>query len=240
MIPIQAGEFLMGSQDDEADRDAERPQHPVRLQQFHLSKTPITQAQWRAVAALPPSQGQNWERNLSPNPSEFGDQHNSDKRPVENISWYDAIEFCKRLRRLTGKSYSLPSEAQWEYACRAGTTTAYSFGHEFAQSHANIRTKETTPVRLFPANIWGLHDMHGNVWEWCADHWHDNYTDAPENGIPWIDPYADDELNRLVRGGSWKDDTTSRCRSAIRDYWRADYIAANVGFRICFSPGFTT
>ena len=233
MIPIQAGEFLMGSQVDEADRDSERPKHPVRLQQFHLSKTPITQAQWRAVAALPPAQGQNWERNLSPDPSEFGDQQNSDKRPVEKVSWYDAIEFCKRLRRLTGKNYSLPSEAQWEYACRAGTTTAYSFGHEFAQSHANIRTKETTPVGVFPANTWGLHDMHGNVWEWCADHWHDNYTDAPNNGKPWIVPYAYDEFNRLVRGGSWKDDTTSMCRSAIRDYWRADYIAGNVGFRIC-------
>lgn len=179
MIEIPAGEFLIGS--DVSDPDShpdERPQHLVRLQGFSMSQGPITQAQWRAVAMLPPV-----DRKLDPDPAYF----KGDNLPVERVSWHDAIEFCARLSIKTRKPITLPSEAQWEYACRAGTTTAYAFGDTLTNQMANFEGNTTTPVGTYPANPWGLHDMHGNVWEWCLDSYHDSYEGAPTDGRAWVE-----------------------------------------------------
>jgi formylglycine-generating enzyme required for sulfatase activity len=178
MIDIPAGEFLMGS--DESDPYAnsdEMPQHTVHLQEFSISQAPITQAQWRAVAMLPPV-----DRTIDPDPS----YHTGDDLPVECVSWHDAMEFCARLSVATGKAVTLPSEAQWEYACRAGTTTAYAFGDTLTEDMANVAGDATTPVCSYPANAWGLHDMHGNVWEWCLDDYHASYEGAPTDGSAFV------------------------------------------------------
>jgi formylglycine-generating enzyme required for sulfatase activity len=238
MVPIPAGAFLMGSPELEPGRlDCEGPQHRVRLPAFSLAQTPITQAQWREVARWQPAAGDPpWERELNPDPSFFQrGRPQDDRRPVERVSWFDAQEFCRRLSRRTGRTYALPSEAQWEYACRAGTTTPYSFGSVLSQSQANVSSSETTEVGLFPANAWGLRDMHGNVWEWCADHWHDNYVGGPEDGRPWLNPNAGIYNPRLLRGGSWFDDPRD-CRSAYRGGSRPDDRDFNVGFRVCCLP----
>jgi formylglycine-generating enzyme required for sulfatase activity len=162
------------------------------------------------------------------------------------------MAFCQRLRLRTGKNYTLPSEAQWEYACRAGTTTPFHFGDTISTKIANYDGNElygdgkigecrqqTTDVNSFPANPWGLHDMHGNVWEWCADHWHDNYNGAPEDGRAWINEEAKEKKNssnaRLLRGGSW-DDFPRSCRSAFRYGLHPGIRDADVGFRVCCLP----
>ncbi|TVP63904.1 MAG: formylglycine-generating enzyme family protein, partial [Leptolyngbya sp. LCM1.Bin17] len=192
LMLIPAGEFMMGTPEDEPD--SERPQHRVELQQFLMGRYPVTQVQWRVVASYDRE-----EIDLKPEPSEF----QGDDLPVERVSWYEAREFCKRLSTRTGKNYHLPSEAQWEYACRAGTTTAYHFGDQLTEEVANYERKvgQTTPVGRYPANYWGLCDMHGNVWEWCQDHWHGNYEGAPTDGSAWIE--GDDSKLRILRGGSW-------------------------------------
>ncbi|MEL6382608.1 MAG: formylglycine-generating enzyme family protein [Cyanobacteria bacterium J06626_18] len=129
------------------------------------------------------------------------------------MSWYEAIEFCNRLSKYTGREYRLPSEAEWEYACRAGTATPYYFGMTISENQANYdgRYKSTTEVGRFPPNAFGLHDMHGNVFEWCLDDWHDNYQGAPTDGSAWL---ADGE-RKVIRGGSWLYDPWT-CRSAYR------------------------
>jgi formylglycine-generating enzyme required for sulfatase activity len=192
MVSIPAGSFLMGSPEGEVGRsEIEGPQHEVTLAAFWMAQTPITQDQWREVAG--------WEkvkRDLDPDPSNFKGAN----RPVERVSWLDAIEFCNRLSQRTGKNYTLPSEAQWEYACRAGTTTPFHFGptisteaanydgnYTYGQGERGIYREQTTDVASFPANPWGLHDMHGNVWEWCLDKWRDSYEGAPADGSAWED-----------------------------------------------------
>jgi formylglycine-generating enzyme required for sulfatase activity len=189
---IPSGSFLMGSPEHEPDRSsAEGPQHQVTLGSFFMAQTPITQAQWREVAGWP-----RVERDLDPEPSHF----EGDNRPVEQVSWHDAMEFCHRLSQRTGWKYTLPSEAQWEYACRAGTTTPFHFGdtistelanydgdYSYGQGPKGIYRQQTTDVASFPANAWGLHDMHGNVWEWCLDEWHDSYQGAPVDGSAWME-----------------------------------------------------
>jgi formylglycine-generating enzyme required for sulfatase activity len=176
---IPAGSFLMGSPENESSRSrVEGPQHEVTLGSFFMAKTPITQAQWREVAGW-----QKQERDLDPDPSYFKGAN----RPVEMVSWFDALEFCRRLSQRTGQCYGLPSEAQWEYACRAGTTTQFHFGATLTPELANYDAKQTTDVGRFPANAWGLHDMHGNVWEWCLDEWHKNYDGAPSDGGAWTE-----------------------------------------------------
>jgi formylglycine-generating enzyme required for sulfatase activity len=170
------------------------------------------------------------------------------QRPVVNVSWNDAMAFCERLRLRTGKNYTLPSEAQWEYACRAGTTTPFHFGKTISSELANYNGKatygdglkgeyreQTTDVGMFPANAWGLHDMHGNVWEWCADHWHSNYEGAPDDGRPRFNENVNEETSRLLRGGSW-DNHPRFCRSASRGLLPPDNRGSNLGFRVCCLP----
>lgn len=244
MMQIPSGQFTMGSSITEPDRfDDEGPQHPVSIQSFFMGKYPVTQAQWRYVSALP-----SVRRSLQAAPSRFY----GDKNPVEQVSWYDAKEFCVRLSMHTGRQYYLPSEAQWEYACRAKTTTPFHFGETIATDLANYRgtddsayeqsgaygdgpkgkyREKTMPVGSFVmTNAFGLCDMHGNVWEWCADHWHDTYEDAPADGRAWLTDRED--ANYVVRGGSWLD-FPRNCRSASRDNFNPDAGYNSFGFRVC-------
>ncbi len=151
------------------------------------------------------------------------------------MSWDEAIEFCDRLSAKMGTHYTLPSEAQWEYACRAGTTTPFYFGQTLTDELANYSFKigSTTPVGQFPANAFGLYDMHGNVWEWCADHWHRNYDGAPIDGSAWTE--NGNAKRRMLRGGSWGNDPMN-CRSAYRN-WDNRYMHDDVvGFRLLLAP----
>jgi formylglycine-generating enzyme required for sulfatase activity/CheY-like chemotaxis protein len=263
MVRIPAGSFQMGSAEQEPGRVAnEGPVHTVTLAEFLIGQTPITQAQWRAVASWEPQKGERWGRELNPKPAKFqGDEArllagemNTDERPVERVSWEDAIEFCSRLSQRTKRNYTLPSEAQWEYACRAGTASPYAFGSAITAELANLRLgaglvddplsadgQQTTSVRLHPANAWGLHAMHGNVGEWCRDHWHDSYHGAPNDETPWIDDWIDAKApltrDRVVRGGAWSD-LPSNARSACR--YRLPPQApesASVGLRVVCLPG---
>jgi len=251
LIAIPAGEFVMGSPlfDEPERQDNEGPQHRVQLEGFLMGQTPITQAQWRLVARLVPPLGQRWERELPLNPSKFSGQPYSDQRPVEKVIWQQAIEFCRRLSALTGDAYTLPSEAQWEYACRAGSTTPFAFGETISPELANYDAnytyangpkgeyrQQTTPAGSFPANAWGLQDMHGNVLEWCLDHWHGSYEGAPIDGSAWLNKSADaSDMSRLLRGGSWFD-FPRLCRSAYRFHLRPDYADDYVGFRVVCLP----
>jgi len=246
MVLLEGGSFLLGAPRGEGI-DRERPQHRVTLPSFWMGKYPITQAQWQAVAAMPKV-----ERELDPDPSNF----KGDNRPVEQVSWYEAVEFCQRLSQHTNKEYSLPSEAAWEYACRAATTTPFHFGETITTALANycgqdreINGKtysgshgsgpkgefreQTTNVGSFPANAFGLCDMHGNVWEWCLDHRHTNYASAPTDGSAWLS--ADENSRRVLRGGSWYN-SPRNCRSAYRNLNPEDRFNL-VGFRVsCAAP----
>jgi formylglycine-generating enzyme required for sulfatase activity len=159
----------------------------------------------------------------------------------------EAMEFCQRLSERSGKAYTLPSEAQWEYACRAGTTTPFAFGETLTADLANydgnftygtspegIYRKQTSDVGSFPANAWGLQDMHGNVFEWCLDTWHESYNGAPTDGTPWRS--AEGQGSRvLLRGGSWFN-LPGRCRSAYRNHYAPGYADDSVGFRVVCLP----
>ncbi|MGD1904280.1 MAG: formylglycine-generating enzyme family protein [Geitlerinemataceae cyanobacterium] len=254
--PIPAGRFRMGSPEDELENyEDEQPQHEVRLEKFFLGKYPVTQAQWRTVAGYPQI-----EAELDPDPANF----KGDNRPVEQVNWDAAREFCQRLSARTRKDYRLPSEAQWEYACRAGTTTPFHFGETLSDVLANYRAQdweyegktypgvygrgaygkfreETTTVGDFPGNRWGLHDMHGNVWEWCADDWHESYDGAPTDGSAWLyensTEIAEESSteNKVLRGGSWVGNPRV-CRSAVRDDFSRAYRYFNLGFRVCCVP----
>lgn len=234
MVSIPGGTFLMGSPETEEERrESASPQHKVNLSSFYMGKYPVTQVQWQAIAALPQV-----NQSLVPDPSDL----KGTNLPVEHVSWYDAVEFCARLSRQTGREYRLPREAEWEYACRAGTTTPFYFGETITPDLANYRgnytygagskgifREQTTDVGSFPPNPFGLYDMHGNVWEWCADCWHDSYQGAPSDGSAW------DENNnqyRLMRGGSWYVIPAS-CRCAYRSiYDPGDRRGNGIGFRV--------
>ncbi|MFM7352636.1 MAG: SUMF1/EgtB/PvdO family nonheme iron enzyme, partial [Microcystis aeruginosa] len=236
MVAIPGGTFTMGTKDEEIERlvkkfnregfRRERPQHEVTVPPFFMGKYPITQTQWKAITYRKGVNDLKVKQDLNLNPARFKDRFDSDLRPVEQVNWYDAIEFCARLSKLTGREYRLPSEAEWEYACRAGTTTPFYFGETITGELANYNAsntyadepkgqyrEETTAVGQFPPNAFGLYDMHGNVWEWCADTWHDNYDGAPTDGSVWIE---NGKNNRSpLRGGSWGYDP-NLCRSAFR------------------------
>jgi formylglycine-generating enzyme required for sulfatase activity len=311
MVIIPGGTFMMGTPEEEEEgNDRERPQHEVTLQPFFMSRHPITQAQWRAVATATitsidealrfadtvlrfvradglrhverlvlkgtwnqqtyrdmaseagyteiylrrkvgttlwsslskalgkhinkenfRSEVEHWanQHSLKSNPSNF----EGDTLPVEQVSWEDAQEFCRRLSVKTGKDYRLPSEAEWEYACRAGTTTAYHFGATLPSELANhsFEVSQTSEVGRYPANYWGLYDMHGNVWEWCQDRWHETYEGAPTDGSAWEAHDDEAEEKRVLRGGSWFF-YPEGCRSAVRVGVAPDGTDFGVGFRV--------
>ncbi|MDZ8068262.1 MAG: SUMF1/EgtB/PvdO family nonheme iron enzyme [Nostoc sp. DedQUE08] len=225
MLWIPGGTFMMGSPGGEAQRDEdESPQHQVKVPGFFMGKYEITQAQYQAI--------------IGSNPSNF----KGEKRPVETVSWDDAVKFCKKLSQKTGKTYRLPSEAEWEYACRAGTKTPFYFGETITTDLVNYNgdypygsapkgkfRNETTNVGIFPPNSFGLYDMHGNILEWCQDVYNDNYQDAPKDGTAWLT--GKDNNIMPLRGGSWLN-RAGGCRSADRcGHARAD-LNNDVGFRV--------
>ncbi|QLE58405.1 SUMF1/EgtB/PvdO family nonheme iron enzyme [Nostoc sp. TCL26-01] len=224
MVQIPGGTFTMGSSAEEVGRRAdESSQHQVTVPGFFMGKYEVTQAQYQAI--------------MGANPSNF----KGEKRPVEQVSWNDAVEFCNKLSQKTGRKYRLPSEAEWEYACRAGTTTPFYFGETITTDLVNYDgnytyssapkgkyRQQTTPVDAFPPNAFGLHDMHGNVWEWCQDHWHDYYNGAPINDSAWLE---NDNSIRLLHGGSWNFSPVV-CRSANRLRSSAVNRYSGFGFRV--------
>ena len=230
MIAIPGGTFLMGSPENEAGRrDTESPQHQVSVPSFFIGKYLLTQAQYQAV--------------MGNNPARF----KGNNRPVEKVSWDDAVAFCQKLTQKTGKNYKLPSEAQWEYACRAGTTTPFYFGktitpdlvnydgnYAYAAAPKGKYRKQTTDVGTFPPNPFGLYDMHGNVWEWCEDDWQKNYINAPLNGSASISQ----STNNVLRGGSWNINP-EHCRSASRYYNDAGFDFNAFGFRVVCGAAWT-
>ena len=240
MVAIPGGKFLMGSPEGEG-YDDEKPQHQVIIQPFYMGKYPITQAQWREIASR---NDLKVKQDLDISPAYFKDLQDRDRRPVEEINWHDAIEFCKRLSRLTEREYRLPSEAEREYACRAGTTTPFYFGETITGELANYDAeethagetqgqyrKQTTPVGQFLPNSFGLYDMHGNVWEWCADTWHENYEGAPNDGNAWT---TGNSKNHVIRGGSWGSDPRNY-RSAARGHLGVG-LGYDQGFRVVCVP----
>ncbi|MBD2243317.1 SUMF1/EgtB/PvdO family nonheme iron enzyme [Nostoc sp. FACHB-888] len=234
MVEIPAGSFKMGSPPSENGRTKdEDPQHAVNVPAFLMGKFEVTQEQYQQI--------------MGSNPSYF----KGAKRPVEKVSWNDAVEFCKKLSQKAGRKYRLPSEAEWEYACRAGTTTPFHFGETITTELANYNgdytyasapkgksRRETTEVGTFPPNAFGLYDMHGNVWEWCQDSWHDSYKGAPSDGSAWIDNASQ---YQVLRGGSWFSNPIL-CRSASRynddRAERGDHIIL-IGFRVVCAVGRT-
>jgi eukaryotic-like serine/threonine-protein kinase len=223
LVFIPSGTFMMGS--DQSSE--EQPIHSVSVPSFYMGKYPITQAQYQAI--------------VGENPSYF----RSADRPVEPVSWGDALDFCTKLSQKTGKKYTLPSEAQWEYACRAGTTTPFYFGdtitpnlvnydgnHPYGNISKSAERGETTPVGSFPPNAFGLYDLHGNVLEWCLDECHPNYVGAPTDGSAWtnkLDP--DKNILRRLRGGSWSN-FARNCRSASRFSYSSTNRYLSYGFRL--------
>ncbi len=230
MVAIPPGRFMMGSAEGEYRAlEDEFPQHEVEIDYpFALGQHTVTFAEWDAALAagaqLEKSGDTGWGRG---------------QRPVINVSWEDAQAYLACLNETLGlvgrpDEYRLPSEAEWEYACRAGTQTPFSFGQTISKSQAQFsegkigRAGQTVPVGSFPANPFGLYDMHGNVWEWCADKWHDNYTGAPGDGSVW---QGGDPSRRVLRGGSWSS-TPQVLRSAGRDWVGPRYRLDNIGFRV--------
>jgi len=239
LMLIPSGEFLMGAPPEELEsQDRECPQHRVTVAQFLMGRYSVTQEQWRVVAGYPRNR-----KELDPALSRFKGAN----LPVERVGWEDAQEFCQRLSVKSGKDYRLPSEAQWEYGCRAGTETPFHFGETLTTELANYNggyiyngspkgeyRKKTSEVGSFPANDWGLYDMHGNVWEWCEDDYYSSYEGAPSDGSAWVESDRT-ETRRLQRGGSWGS-YPRNCRSADRIGFRRGFIDYDVGFRVCCVP----
>jgi len=230
MLWVPAGTFTMGSPTSEAGRQTNETEHNVTLTKgFYLGKYEVTQAQYEAVMT-------GNTNSLSATPSEWPGNPN---RPVEKVSWDDAQVFLTRLNAQqaanlpAGWSYVLPTESQWEYACRAGTNTVYSWGPTIASSNANYNASginQTRDVGQYAANPWGFFDMHGNVWEWTAD----RYQAAYPTGNPVVDPTGPSSgSSRVPRGGSWSHDG-SHLRSARRSYNTPSYRSINLGFRVGF------
>lgn len=224
MIEIPGGEFRMGSPEEGTDgyRD-EMPQHIVTIQPFKMGKYPVTQGWWQEV--------------MGNNPSYF----RGEDRPVENVTWMSAIKFCERLSEAMGRHYKLPSEAKWEYACRAGTTTSFALGETITSDIVNYhgeflhkikgkhRGETVSAGSLGVANAFGLYDMHGNVWEWCGDVWHSNYKGAPTDGSSWVE--EGETKSRVIRGGSWLS-SEADCRSAFRCKLRKYDRSNDCGLRV--------
>jgi formylglycine-generating enzyme len=232
---VPTGVFLMGSPETEAGRRCnESPQHEVAITRpFYLAVCPVTQEQYQKV--------------MAGNPARFNrDGGGGPEHPVEQVTWHDAVAFCKRLsavaeERQTGRTYRLPTEAEWEYACRAGTATPFGQGEMLAAAQANFDAAfpygaaerrqalaRTSPVGAYPANNFGLHDMAGNVWEWCADWFHDSYyRRSPRNDPPGP---ASGQF-RVLRGGCWRSHAAT-CRAAYRNALAPHHRDIYTGFRV--------
>jgi formylglycine-generating enzyme required for sulfatase activity len=227
MVSIPAGSFMMGSTDNEYEwAQFTTPVHQVTLQAFDIGAYEVTQAQYLAVMGTNSSyfQGTSYP--------------NSENNPVEQVSWYDARAFCTALSALTGRTFTLPSEAQWDYACRAGTTTLYSFGDSDAllSDYAwwGTPSGSTQPIGTKLPNPWGLYDIHGNVWEWCLDFWHENYTGAPTDGSAWE---TDTGSGSVIRGGGWYNVSPGYFRSAARPgSYGPGSGYPHIGFRVVSIP----
>ena len=231
MVEIPGGSYTQGSPKYGGWFNDEGPQRTVTVPRFFMGMFQVTQAQYAAI--------------MGENPSSFS----GNDRPVENVSWNDAKTFCDRLSDRSGRRYFLPTEAEWEYACRAGTTTPFHFGPTLSDAVANYNAnytygngragtyrQETTNVGSFPANDFGLYDMHGNVWEWCADHYRENYDGVPTDGSPYLT--NNNSASRLLRGGSWNYNPRL-CRSANRFGFNPDYRYYDFGFRVVVSSAWT-
>jgi eukaryotic-like serine/threonine-protein kinase len=231
MVYVPGGQFMMGSpKEEKSSGDDERPQHSVNVPSFLMSKYPVTEAQYKTIIGTPA-----YSR---------GPQH-----PVVLVCWNGAQAFCQKLAKQTNKPYRLPSEAEWEYACRAGTKTPFYFGatispdvvnydgkYPYRNAPKGVYRETTTDVGSFPANSFGLYDLNGNVREWCQDTWHENYQGAPNDGSPWLNS---NNSRRMLRGGSWEYGAMY-CRSADRDWLISDgHYAFDIGFRLALplSPG---
>jgi eukaryotic-like serine/threonine-protein kinase len=249
MVKIPAGKFMMGqtaSEEQELRKilpeknyqqysASELPQHQVTVPEFFLGQMLVTQAQWQAI--------------MGKNSSKF---QGDGKLPVDSVNWLNAIDFCQKLSQKTGRTYLLPTEAEWEYACRAGTTTPFSFGetitptavnydgnYTYAKAAKGEHREKTTIVGSFPANLFGLFDMHGNLWEWCLDEWSDNYNNAPNDGSAKGNVTSKDSSKKhVLRGGSWERHP-DYCRSAYRGRKFSDLFNDDVGFRVVYAPART-
>ena len=222
MVVIPAGSFMMGSKSTSlfiTDKNPEeKPQHLVKVPNFLMGRTEVTQGQWKLV--------------MGGNPSYFSAC--GDACPVENVSWNDVQDFIRKLNQLTGENYRLPSEAEWEHAARAGSATEWNFGNDDSLLgsyawHAKNSVGQTHPVGQKMPNSFGLYDLYGNTWEWVEDCWHTNYVGAPTDGGAWTN--ACSESWRVLRGGSWVDSPTD-LRSAIRVRNYPYYRDSSLGFRL--------
>ena len=207
------------------DPSSWRPVHEVRIRSFEMSKYEVTFEEYDAftdATGRERADDKGWGRG---------------RRPVVNVSWHDAVAYTQWLSSQTGESYRLPSEAEWEYAARAGSTTIYSWGDDIGVNRANCRDcgsqwgSQTAPVGSFSANGWGLHDMHGNVGEWVQDCWNDNYREAPSDGSAWESGVC---FYRILRGGSWNDEPRY-LRSVARSGHNLEERYNALGFRIARS-----
>ena len=223
LLLIPAGTFTMGSPASEKDRDDDETQHEVTLSKpFYMGRTEVTQGQWKKVMGTEPWKGKSLV--------EEGDDY-----PAVYISWDDAVAFCRKLSDMEGRTYRLPTEAEWEYACRGGTKAAFSFGGDeadvgkyawFDGNAWEINEKYAHRVKQKRPNPFGLHDMHGNVWEWCSD-WYDDYPSTPLR-----DPQGPDSGSfRVLRGGSWSS-VPSSVRCAYRNDFTPEYRYDFFGFRL--------
>jgi formylglycine-generating enzyme required for sulfatase activity len=226
MMHLPAGFFVMGSILTEGFPD-EKPQHQVSVASFFLGRITVTQRQWNAGMRRP-----------------LPCRAKGPDMPLDRVNWFQAEEFCARLAHLTGRGYRLPSEAEWEYACRAGTTTPFSFGptittdmanyvgkHLYGREPVGVYRGRTVPGGSLPPNGFGVCEMHGNLFEWCADAWHEDYSGAPTRGEAWTRGGASE---RVLRGGSWHD-PPNLCRSAGRLKFDPNEGEDYFGFRVALS-----